>query len=128
MAGVTVDRILRLRTESGDALLSGTILPVRDEGYSTFETRTGFITFQPVDDPYDYRIEIDYGDEANMMINQEYVEKSGFLEEYAVTNPDGSTSYPPEGAMRINQFTINENGASVIYFTSPKGTLRMLGK
>lgn len=128
MVGGAVDQKLWLRTESGDALISGTVLPVRGKGDTRIETRIGLITFQPLDDPYNYRLEIDYGDEATVVINQEYVEKSEFLEAYAVKNPDGSTTYLREGVKRINQFAIHEDGASVIYFNSPKGMLRLLGK
>lgn len=128
MVGGVVEQGLRIQTESGDARISETVLPARNKGDTDIQTQSGLIMIQPMDSPINYCIEVDYGDEATVMINDLVQEKSTFWDEYAIEEPDGSLTYPPEAWKRINQFTVQEDGASVIYFTSPKGTLRLLGK
>ena len=141
--GGAVTELLELGTANGDATVSGTALPdsANDASYlSFFHTESGTIVFQPADKWTDYCYVIDYGEDANFIVNDSTVEKitridtvprpvpgepdtdapeiEGELQEYREELQEYSEAW-----IRHNQFTTNEDATKKIEFTSQRGTL-----
>ena len=141
--GGAVTEFLELGTANGDATVSGTALPdsANDASYlSCFHTESGMIVFQPADKWTDYCYIIDYGEDANFIVNDSTVEKitridtvprpvpgepdtdapeiEGELQEYREELQEYSEAW-----IRHNQFTTNEEATKRIEFTSQRGTL-----
>lgn len=112
-----------IKTVTGDALVSDMAMPdsAHDVSYyASFETKSGTIYFQPSDGHGNYRFVIEYGDDANIFINDAIVEK-GCNREWAPPDlPEGE--YMQEW-VRYNQFTLNEDATKKIEFNSEKGAL-----
>lgn len=141
--GGAVTELLELGTANGDATVSGTALPdsANDASYlSFFHTESGTIVFQPADKWTNYCYVIDYGEDANFIVNEATVEKitridtvprpvpgepdtdapkiEGELQEYREELQEYSEDW-----IRHNQFTTNEDATKRIEFTSQRGTL-----
>lgn len=120
-----------VKTVTGDVLVSEMAMPDSADDvsyYSAFNTKSGMIYFQPADGHKNYRFVVDYGDDANVCINDGIVEK-GWNGEMTPLSPLSETdSGLPEGEyiqkwVRYNQFTLNEDATKKIEFNSEKGTL-----
>lgn len=139
--GGSVTELFELGTANGDATVSGTALPdsANDASYlSTFHTESGMIAFQPVDKWTDYCYVIDYGDDANFVVNDATVEKVTRIDLGPRPTPSEPAADAPEGEpqpqeymmdwIRHNQFTTNEEATKRIEFNSERGTLMIQDK
>lgn len=140
--GGVVSERLTVETRIGNVLISATSLPQSNKNSlykTTFKTESGTIIFQPVDSADNYCLNIDYGEEAEVLINGEGYGKGSLLaiaDEQPVKDSRSlnsifgqniaqieSVSGEPAIFVRKNTFTLNEEALINIYFSSPSGTL-----
>lgn len=139
--GGSVTELFELVTANGDATVSGTALPdsANDASYFTgFHTESGMIAFQPVDKWTDYCYVIDYGDDANFVVNDATVEQVTRIDLGPRPTPSEPDTDAPEGQPKLqeymedwsrhNQFTTNEDATKRIEFNSERGTLMIQDK
>lgn len=140
--GGSVSSALSVSTQTSSVLVSKTMLPDSSRNTShvtAFSTESGTIIFQPSDRADHYCFSIDYGEEAELFINNEEIEKGRWVdngEEETIGNAGDllyglpNEEFPKESVtgiksefIRENMFTINENAGIKINFKSPRGTL-----
>lgn len=120
-----------IKTVTGDVIVSDMDMPDSADDvsyYSAFQTKSGTIYFQPTDGYKNYRFVIDYGDDAEVCINDAIVEKGcnseiAALSSFSETAPDLPEEEYVQGWIRYNQFMLNEDATKKIKFNSEKGIL-----
>lgn len=146
--GGIVSKDLSVDTKNGNVLVSGTSLPEtsNNASYCSYlNTESGTIIFQPADSADNYCFLIDYGEEAEVIINNEGIEEIDRINSSNAETVEDSSGFvvgrpvndqllrkpqlirEPAAAeiveiIRKSVFTINENAATKIYFNSPRGS------
>lgn len=130
--GGSVSELFFINTKIGNVLISEVILPEgsgSSSPHSTFNTESGAIVFQPRDSKENYCFIVDYGEEAEIVINGEGIEKGRLAD---IADEHSSLDViPSEGGapgetcefIRENKFMINESAEAKIYFKSLRGSL-----
>lgn len=130
--GGAVSEGLSVFTMVGNVLVSGTSLPDSSGDrscFTSFHTESGTVIFQPEDSADNYCFSIDYGEESELMINGEGIEK-GCLADRGGDEP-AKKGKRPEGELaagekaeyvRENVFTFNETATKKISFNSLRGS------
>lgn len=127
--GGTVSRYLEVNTQTGDVLVSGTVLPdeVKNDSYiSVFHTVSGTVIFQPPDGAENYCLSVDYGEEAGIFINDECyeeIEMSNQEGRESAAGQDGTVDGVTTECIKKLVFTMNEGAPKKLRFDSLKGTL-----
>lgn len=124
-----MSRYLEVNTQTGDVLVSGTVLPdeVKNDSYiSVFHTVSGTVIFQPPDGAENYCLSVDYGEEAGIFINDECyeeIEMSNQEGRESAAGQDETVNGVPTECIKKLVFTMNEGAPKKLRFDSLKGTL-----
>lgn len=127
--GGAVSRNLEVNTQTGDVLISGTVLPDGEKNasyVSTFHTVSGTVIVQPPDSAENYCLSVDYGEEAEIFINDECyeeIEMPNHKETEAAAGQDEAVNGVPTEFIKKLVFTMNEDAPKKLRFDSLQGTL-----
>lgn len=127
--GGAVSRNLEVNTQTGDVLISGTVLPDGEKNasyVSTFHTVSGTVIVQPPDSAENYCLSVDYGEEAEIFINDECyeeIEMPNQEEPEAAAGQDEAVNGVPTEFIKKLVFTMNEDAPKKLRFDSLQGTL-----
>lgn len=127
--GGAVSRNLEVNTQTGDVLISGTVLPDGEKNasyVSTFHTVSGTVIVQPPDSAENYCLSVDYGEEAEIFINDECyeeIEMPNHKETEATAGQDEAVNGVPTEFIKKLVFTMNEDAPKKLRFDSLQGTL-----
>lgn len=127
--GGFVSEYLHVNTQTGDAFIVGTSLPDSKKNSSNdslFGTVGGTIIFQPPDTAKRYCLIVDYGEEAEVFINNESISAIDMLDNddaEMIASPDGTVPGMKMEYIKKPVFTLNESAPKRIRFHSLKGTL-----
>lgn len=120
---------LNINTQTGDVVISETVLPDSQKNascYSAFNTVSGTIIFQPPDSAEHYYLVVDYGEAAEIFINNEGISLIDMLnndETESTAKQDEMVSGVRTEYIKKLAFTFNEGASKKICFHSLKGTL-----
>lgn len=127
--GGAVSRNLEVNTQTGDVLISGTVLPDGEKNasyVSTFHTVSGTVIVQSPDSAENYCLSVDYGEEAEIFINDECyeeIEMPNHKETEAAAGQDEAVNGVPTEFIKKLVFTMNEDAPKKLRFDSLQGTL-----
>lgn len=127
--GGAVFRNLEVNTQTGDVLVSGTLLPEGEKNasyISAFHTVSGTVIVQPPDSVENYCLSVDYGEEAEIFINDECyeeIEMPNQEEPEAAAGQDEAVNGVPTEFIKKLVFTMNEDAPKKLRFDSLQGTL-----
>lgn len=127
--GGAVSRNLEVNTQTGDVLISGTVLPDGEKNasyISAFHTVSGTVIVQPPDSAENYCLSVDYGEEAEIFINDECyeeIEMPNHKETEAAAGQDEAVNGVQTEFIKKLIFTMNEGAPKKLRFDSLKGTL-----
>lgn len=127
--GGAVSRNLEVNTQTGDVLISGTVLPDGEKNasyISVFHTVSGTVIVQLPDSAENYCLSVDYGEEAEIFINDECyeeIEMPNHKETEAAAGQDEAVNGVPTEFIKKLVFTMNEDAPKKLRFDSLQGTL-----